>query len=100
MSVSSPSCLSLEQRAQRQHRRAEAELQVHRRGHPALLAASAGCAAPRSRSRPIGFCIRTAAPSGSCSRIADDLIAGHGKVEDRALDRRRLLAATRTRKEC
>ena len=99
MSVSVPSCLSIEQRAQRQHRRAEAELQVHRRGHLALLAAPQD--APRLGEIAAHRLLHQDADAvRQLLEDPDDLVAGHGKVEDRAVDRRRLVERLEHARRC
>ena len=82
--------LSIEQGAQRQHRWAESELQIHGRSHLPILAA------PQDAPRFFQIAAHRLLHQDRRSvrqflENPDNLIAGHGKVENRALDRRRLL---------
>ena len=83
MSTSSPSAAAIEQIAQRQHVRAEAQLEVHRRGEPPLAAAARESRAPPARSSPIGFWISTGSAARQPAQDAENLVAGHGEVEHR-----------------
>ena len=95
-STTSPSAPRVEQIAQREHVRAEAQLEVDRGGQLALAAAGAG--SPRVGEVPAHRLLdQHGGAAGQLLEDAEDLIAGDGEVEDGVARRGRARRASETR---